>query len=68
MNIRIPAGALVLIADETKARLLRNKGNALHVDFVIEAELEQNMGSPSSSSLPRTSSFTGRPVTTLPFA
>jgi protein required for attachment to host cells len=40
-NVRIPAGALVLIADGTKARLLRNKGNALHVDFVTEWELEQ---------------------------
>ena len=40
-NIRIPAGALVLIADGTKARLLRNKGNALHVDFGTERELEQ---------------------------
>ena len=40
-NVRIPAAALVLIADGTKARLLRNKGNALHVDFVTERELEQ---------------------------
>jgi protein required for attachment to host cells len=40
-NIRVPAAALVLIADGTKARLLRNKGNALHVDFVTERELEQ---------------------------
>jgi protein required for attachment to host cells len=40
-NVRIPAGALVLIADGTKARLLRNKGNALHVDFGTERELEQ---------------------------
>src|ERR1700749_4286722 len=40
-NVRIPAAALVLIADGTKARLLRNKGNTLHVDFVIEWELEQ---------------------------
>jgi protein required for attachment to host cells len=40
-NIRIPAGALVLIADGTKARLLRNRGNALHVDFGTERELEQ---------------------------
>ena len=40
-NVRIPAGALVLIADGTKARLLRNKGNALQVDFGTELELEQ---------------------------
>jgi len=40
-NVRIPAGALVLIADGTRARLLRNKGNALHVDFATERELEQ---------------------------
>jgi protein required for attachment to host cells len=40
-NIRIPAGALVLIADGKKARLLRNKGNALHVDFRTERELAQ---------------------------
>ena len=40
-NVRIPARALVLIADGTKARLLRNKGNTLHVDFVTERELEQ---------------------------
>lgn len=41
INVRIPAGALVLIADGTKARLLRNKGDALHVDFGTERELEQ---------------------------
>lgn len=40
-NIRIPAHALVLIADGTKARLLRNTGTALHVNFVTEQQLQQ---------------------------
>jgi protein required for attachment to host cells len=40
-KLRIPAGAMVLIADGTKARFLRNKGNALHVNFVTEQELQQ---------------------------
>ena len=39
--VRIPAHALVLIVDGRRARFLRNKGNALHIELITERELEQ---------------------------
>lgn len=41
IDVRIPARALVLIADGRRARFLRNKGNALHIELITERELEQ---------------------------
>jgi protein required for attachment to host cells len=41
IHVRIPARALVLVVDGKKARFLRNKGNALHIELVTEHELEQ---------------------------
>ena len=41
IQVRIPAGALVLLVDGRTARFLRNKGNALHVQLITERELEQ---------------------------
>src|SRR5262245_50540846 len=41
-DLRIRAGALVLTADGSKARLLRNKGTAMHVELVSELELKQD--------------------------
>jgi protein required for attachment to host cells len=40
-DLRIRAGALVLTADGNRARLLRNKGTALHVELVPELEMKQ---------------------------
>lgn len=42
IDVRIPAGALVFIADGRKARLLRNKGSVRHVKLITERELEQD--------------------------
>jgi protein required for attachment to host cells len=41
-DLRIRAGALVLTADGNRARLLRNKGTALHVELVPELEMKQD--------------------------
>lgn len=41
-DIRIPAGALVLLVDGKRARFLRNKGTALHVRLETEQLLEQD--------------------------
>jgi protein required for attachment to host cells len=41
-DIRIPAGALVLIVDGKRARFLRNKGTALRVRLETEQVLEQD--------------------------
>jgi len=40
-DVRIRSGALVLTADGNRARLLRNKGTALHVELATELELRQ---------------------------
>lgn len=40
-DVRIPAGALVLIGDGKRARFLRNTGTALRVQLVTELALEQ---------------------------
>jgi protein required for attachment to host cells len=40
-DMRIRSGTLVLTADGNRARLLRNKGTALHVELVPELEMEQ---------------------------
>jgi protein required for attachment to host cells len=40
-DVRIRSGALVLTADGNRARLLRNKGTALHVELVSELEMAQ---------------------------
>lgn len=40
-DVRIRSGALVLTADGNRARLLRNKGTALHVELVPELEMKQ---------------------------
>ena len=38
----VPHGCLVLVGDGQKALFLRNRGNALHVDLVVERILEQD--------------------------
>ena len=40
IHVRIPARALVLIIDGKRARFLRNKGNALHIELITERKLE----------------------------
>ena len=40
IDVKIPAGALVLIGDGRHARFLRNKGSPRHVDLLIERTLE----------------------------
>jgi protein required for attachment to host cells len=41
IDVRIRSGALVLTADGNRARLLRNKGTAVHVELITELELKQ---------------------------
>ena len=38
----VPHDSLVLVGDGQKALFLRNRGNALHVDLVVERILEQD--------------------------
>src|SRR5262245_1296702 len=40
-DVRIRSGTVVLTADGNRARLLRNKGTALHVELVPELEMSQ---------------------------
>jgi protein required for attachment to host cells len=40
IEVKIPTGALVLIGDGRRARILRNKGTPRHVELLLERSLE----------------------------
>ena len=40
IDVKIPAGALVMIGDGKRARFLRNKGTPRHVELLLERSLE----------------------------